>query len=83
MKTYTFPYAAVFGKMDSCDCQIDIELTDEEAQRLEQSAHAESRWRLDEDESISDIFDKVYAAIYKQEDEDTVVHVNYPSELQL
>lgn len=82
MKTYTFPYAAVFGPGDSCDGEVDVDLTDDEARRLEQSAHAESRWRLNEDEGISDILDKVFNEIYKQEDEDTMIHVNYPTELQ-
>ena len=67
MKTYTFPYGGSFGKGDSWDNEIDVELTNKDAARLEESARKESRWRLDEDPEIDDIYDKVYKAAYKQE----------------
>ncbi len=67
MKTYTFPYGGSFGKGDSWDNTIDVELTNKDAARLEESARKESRWRLDEDPEIDDIYDKVYKAAYRQE----------------
>ncbi len=67
MKTYTFPYGGSFGNGDSWDNTIDVELTNKDAARLEESAHKEPRWRLDEDPEIDDIYDKVYKAAYKQE----------------
>ena len=54
MKTYTFPYA---GR--EWDSIIKIKLTDEEAERLEASAHVAPRWHLDEDPEIHDIAEKV------------------------
>ena len=66
MKTYTFPYGGTIGKLESWDSEIDVELTDEEAARLEASAHKESRWHLDEDEEISDICEKVESLIFEE-----------------
>jgi len=59
MKTYTFPYGGTIGKLESWDSEIDVELTDEEAARLEESARKEPRCHLSEDEEISDICEKV------------------------
>lgn len=67
MKEYTFPYYVSFGKNDSVNCEIDIELSDEDADRLEKSAHEEPRFRLDEDDKIGDIYDMVYQTIIDQE----------------
>jgi len=67
MKKYTFPYGGSFGKGDSWDGENEFELTDEEASRLEASARKESRWHLDEDPEISDIYDKVYAFLYNND----------------
>lgn len=67
MKTYLFPYGGSFGKGDSWDGANEVELTDEEAVRLEASAHKEPRWHLDEDPEISDIYDKVYEYLYNHD----------------
>ena len=55
MKTYAFPYGGSFGKGDSWDNEIDVEMTNKEAAHLEESARKESCWRLDEDPEINDI----------------------------
>lgn len=67
MKIYTFPYGGSFGKGDSWDGANEVELTDEEAARLEASARKEPRWHLDEDPEISDIYDKVYDYLYNHD----------------
>ena len=67
MRIYTFPYGGSFGKGDSWDGANEVELTDEEAARLEASAHEEPRRRLDEDPEISDIYDKVYDYLYNHD----------------
>ncbi len=67
MKKYTFPYGGSFGSGDSWDNEIDVELTNKNAARLEQSARKKSRWHLDEDPEISDIYDLVYKKAYNQE----------------
>ena len=67
MKIYTFPYGGSFGKGDSWDGANEVELTDEEAARLESSARKEPRWHLDEDPEIRDIYDKVYEYLYNHD----------------
>lgn len=66
MKTYTFPTGGSLGGGESWDGSIDFTLTDEEAARLEASANAEPRWELDEDESITDIYEKVRAFAFEE-----------------
>ncbi len=61
MKTYEFPYGGA-----EWDAVIDIELTDEEVERLEVSAQAKPRWHLNEDKAIGDIFQKIEQAIYEK-----------------
>ena len=67
MKRYEFPYGGSFGKGDSWDGVNEVELTDEEAARLEASARRAPRWHLDEDSEISDINDKVYKFLYNHD----------------
>jgi hypothetical protein len=66
VKTYRFPCGGTTGKCDSWDSFIDFELTDDEAARLEASARAEFCWHLDEDESISDICQKIERFIFEE-----------------
>ena len=73
MKEYTFPYYISFGKNDSIDCEVTISLSNKNAERLERSAKTKPRFRLDEDEDIWDIYDKVYDAIIKQEKEELLI----------
>ena len=65
MKTYTFPYCGRNG-LEAWDSEIDIELTDEEAERLEASARKEDRWQLGEDPEIADICEKVEKLIFEE-----------------
>ncbi len=76
MKIYTFPYGGSFGKGDSWDSENEVELTDEEAVRLEASARKEPRWHLDEDPEISDIYDKVYEYLFNH-DIETLMNDEY------
>ena len=66
MKTYTFPIDGEIGKWETWDGSVDITLTDEEANRLEVSAHAAPRGRLDEDPAISDIYEKVRSLAFEE-----------------
>ena len=66
MKMYTFPYGGSTGKHDTWDSFANIEISDRDALRLEKSARKEPRWRLDEDPDISDIYNRVYRKIEKQ-----------------
>lgn len=69
MKIVTFPYCVSFGKGDNSESEVDVKLTEKENSRLERSARKEPRWQLDEDETLEDIYEKVYAAIVKQNQE--------------
>lgn len=66
MKTYAFPYGGTIGKLETWDSEMDVDLTDEEAARLEASAHKEPRSYLNEDEEISDICEKVVSIIFEE-----------------
>lgn len=63
MKTLTFPYYISFGKLDSVSCEIELSISDKDAKRLERSAREGGRFRLSEDEDLSDLYDKVYKNI--------------------
>ena len=67
MKTYIFPYGGSFGNGDSWENEVNVVLSNKDAERLEQSAKKESRRRLEEDPDIWDIEDKVEKAARKQE----------------
>ena len=88
MKRFTFPYYVSFGKGDNTDCEIEVELSDKDAERLVRSANEGGRFRLNEDEGIADICDKVYEAVSQAEKETlssvgVTFGVNYPEDLQL
>ncbi len=87
MKRFTFPYYLSFGKGDNTDCKIEIELSDKDANRLVRSAREGGRFRLNEDEEIADICNKVYEAVSQVEQESlssagVTFGVNYPEDLQ-
>ena len=63
MKTYVFPYFVSSGPGDSIDSEITFVLSDDDAARLIRSAHEEPRRRLNDDCSIRDIHDAVFAAV--------------------
>ena len=67
MTSYDFPYYVSFGKGDSADGIVTVSLSDEEAARLEHSAHSEARWRVNEDPEIKDIFENVYNLVIENE----------------
>ena len=67
MKTYTFPYNILSGKFDCVSTSIDVDLSDENAERLERSAREESRVFLSEDEKLADIYDQVLSAIIEEQ----------------
>ena len=69
MKTFVFPFYISLGKLDSVSCEIEFELSDKDARRLEQSAKEGGRFRLNEDEDIEDIYYRVYDAIIDSERE--------------
>lgn len=69
MKEYEFPYFVSFGPGDSGESSVTCNLSEKMAKRLEASAHEGNRFRLDDDESLSDIYEKVYKAVLNQERE--------------
>ena len=69
MKTITFPYCVSFGKLDSVSAEIELNISDKDAKRLVKSAKEGGRFRLNEDEDISDIYDDVYQEIILSEKE--------------
>ena len=69
MKIVTFPYCISLGDGDNSESEVDVKLTEKQNARLERSARKEPRFQLDEDESLDDIYNKVYDAIIAQERE--------------
>ena len=63
----SFPYYVSFGKLDSVDCEIDVELTEAETKILFDSACKEKYDRLGEDEATEAIYEKVYSAIMQEQ----------------
>ena len=63
MKTIVFPYYVSFGKLDSVSSEIELSISDKDAKRLERSAKEGGKFRLNEDEDLSDLYDKVYQEI--------------------
>ncbi len=66
MKQYDFPAWVKFGKMDSGETVITVELTEEEADRLCAEAKREDYPRMFECDAISDIYAKVYKLAVEQ-----------------
>lgn len=68
MKEFTFTAYCTYGKGDSGESWIDVELTDEEAERLiEYGTQAEVYYNgFYECEELKDIYDKVYALAVDQ-----------------
>ena len=67
MKTYIFPYYISDGKLDSVSSEIELSISDKDGKRLERSAKEGGKYRLNEDESLSDLYDKVYQNIILSE----------------
>lgn len=68
MKEFTFPIYCYYGQGDSGESWIDVELTDEEAERLiKYGTQAEVYDNgFDECEELKDIYDKLYALAVEQ-----------------
>ena len=68
MKEFTFTAYCTYGKGDSVESWIDVELTDEEAERLiEYGTQAEVYYNgFYECEELRDIYDKIYALAVEQ-----------------
>ena len=66
MKTYIFPYYVSYGKLDGRDGEIEYDLTDEQAERLELSARADYRFHLFEDDELEDIYNEILDSVYEQ-----------------
>ena len=68
MKEFTFPAWCRYGKGDSGESWIDVELTDEEAKRLEKfGTQSEIYYNEFYDcKELKDIYDKVYAIAVEQ-----------------
>ena len=67
MKTYEFPYILELGKCDIIDGTFSCELDDNQEKRLIASAVTGKYSRLDEDETIIDIFDEVFFKFIENE----------------
>jgi hypothetical protein len=68
MKEFTFPIYCYYGKGDSGESAIDVELTDEEAERLiKYGTQAEIYDNgFDECEELKDIYEKIYPLAVEQ-----------------
>ncbi len=69
MKTYIFPYYVSFGKLDSADGEIELNISERDAMLLEKSAKEGGRFSLSEDDSLSKLYDKILEAILAVEKE--------------
>ena len=93
MRKHIFPYFISYGKLDSVDATVEIYLSEKDSKKLERSARFGGRFRLNEDEALSDVYSKVYKAILNQEKAgldaegldlaDLMIDINYPRDLQL
>ena len=67
MKTFIFPYYISFGKNDSVDCELEYSLSTKDAKRLERSSKEGGRFRLSEDDCISDLYDRILNEIIESD----------------
>lgn len=68
MKEFTFPIYCYYGQGDSGESWIDVELTDEEAERLIEYGTKADVYEdgFDECEELKDIYEKLYALAVEQ-----------------
>lgn len=68
MRDFTFPAVCGFGKGDSGDTLVTIELTDEEAERLIEYCSQPDHYYsdFDECEELADLYDKIYELAVEQ-----------------
>lgn len=67
MKDYIFPYSASFGRLDSVESEIEVSLSNKDANALEKSAKQGGMYNLTDADELEAIFDKVYSLILKRE----------------
>lgn len=65
MKKVLFKGYASFGKLDSCDIETEIELSDEDFARLE-AEKDHGYFRMSEAADLEDIYDTVYWKMYEE-----------------
>jgi len=63
----TFSYYISFGKLDSADCELEMELEDEEVARLVEAYRKDSSRSFKDIPELEDIYDEVYCAAVEQE----------------
>ena len=63
MKTYEFPYSGSGGPGDSWEGAVNVELTDEQAGRLEASMTSKKFEFIEDDDSLEDIRQLVWKAV--------------------
>ncbi len=63
MKTFEFPYSGSGGPGDSWEGSVSVELTDEQAERLEASMASRKFEFIEDDESLEDICQIVWKAV--------------------
>ena len=63
MQKVVFPYFVGMSRGDSSDGEFELELTDEEYERLKRSFNSGKYGRIDDDPEINEIWSKVYEAI--------------------
>ena len=63
MKKFIFPYSISFGKNDNIDLEIEIDLSDNDSQRLFEAATSDKRMRFRDNASVEDIYEEVDSAV--------------------
>lgn len=68
MEPYQFDAWVIFGKGDTGETEVWVDLTDDEIERLEEirKTPCEDREEFSEDSSVGDIYKKVYEAAVEQ-----------------
>ena len=69
MKNYIFPYNILSGRFDCTPCDIDVDLSDEDAALMERIAKEGGRQFLSEDKELEHIYDIVLDAIIEEQKE--------------
>ena len=66
MAVWTFPYTVSYGGWDDSECTIDVELTQENAERLAEAAKKARGGVLRRSAAIRDVYDAVHAAVMER-----------------
>lgn len=65
MKKVLFKGYASFGKLDTCDIETEVELSDEDFARIE-AEKGKGYFRMSEAADLEDIYDTVYWKMYEE-----------------